>query len=126
MNKTAITTKNAPKAIGAYNQGIISGNIVFVSGQLPLKPDGELIDDDPHNQTIQCLRNIEAIINEAGGNKTSIVKLTIFLKNLKAFPSVNEAFEEFFKGTDFPARSTIEVSALPKNSDMEIEAIAVL
>lgn len=119
-----LATDKAPKAVGPYNQGISAGDTIYVSGQLPLTREGEFIDEYIYNQTIQCLRNIEAIVNAGGGSRRSILKVTIYLKDIKDFPQVNEAYGEFFNGIQYPARTTVEVSALPKNAKIEIDAVA--
>ena len=123
--KKIIKTNKAPQAIGPYNQAIISSQFIFVSGQIPLDQDGKLVSDDIQRQTLQCLNNIESILKEIKIDKSNIVKTTIFLQNIEDFLTVNEVYANFFKGTLYPARSTIEVSRLPKDVKIEIEAIAV-
>lgn len=122
--KNAISTPNAPKAIGPYEQAIMVNGTVYVSGQLPLMGDNELISDHLYDQTLQSLRNIEAILHEAGLKKENIVKLTVFLTKIKEFDEVNLAFKDFFKTLPYPARSTVEVCKLPLGVGIEIDAIA--
>ncbi|MDU5912657.1 MAG: RidA family protein [Anaerococcus vaginalis] len=121
-----IETKNAPGAVGAYSQGIVSNGFVYSSGQLPLVPEtGELISDDVKKATRQSLENVKAIIEAGGSSLEKIVKVNIFLDDVNDFAAVNEAYAEFF-GDHKPARSCVEVGKLPKNGLLEIEAIAEL
>ncbi len=121
-----IVTKNAPAAIGPYSQGVTAGKFVFVSGQLPLDPaTGVFPEGGIKVLTAQSLKNIEAIIHEAGGSLENVVKTSIFVTDLKQFAEVNEAYGEFF-GDIPPARSCVEVAALPKGASIEIEAIAYI
>ena len=124
MNKV-LATKNAPAAIGPYSQGIQAGNLVFVSGQLAIIPEtGALCTGSITEQTRQAMHNIEAILAEAGCTLADVVKTTIFLKDLSNFAEVNAAYGEFFP-TAAPARGCVQVAKLPKDADLEIEAIAV-
>ncbi len=119
----AISTDNAPKAIGPYSQAIRAGNFLYVSGQLPINPkSGVFISNEIEDQTKQCLANIENIIIAAGFTKRDIVKCTVYMLNLDNFQSMNLAYQLFF-GDQKPARVTIEVSRLPKESLIEIDAI---
>ncbi|KXA00472.1 MAG: RidA family protein [Anaerococcus sp.] len=121
-----IETKNAPGAVGAYSQGIVSNGFVYSSGQLPLVPEtGELISDDVKKATRQSLENVKAIIEAGGSSLEKIVKVNIFLDDVNDFAAVNEVYAEFF-GDHKPARSCVEVGKLPKNGLLEIEAIAEL
>ncbi|WP_058990083.1 RidA family protein [Anaerococcus rubeinfantis] len=121
-----IETKNAPGAVGAYSQGIVSNGFVYSSGQLPLVPEtGELISDDVKKATRQSLENVKAIVEAGGSSVEKIVKVNIFLDDVNDFAAVNEAYAEFF-GDHKPARSCVEVGKLPKNGLLEIEAIAEL
>ena len=123
MNQV-LETKNAPAAIGPYSQGIAAGSMVFVSGQLPIVPEtGELHPDDIGEQTAQSMRNIAAILQEAGCTLKDVVKTTIFLKDLSDFAQVNAAYAAFFP-ENAPARACVQVAKLPKDARMEIEAIA--
>ena len=121
-----IETKNAPGAVGAYSQGIVTNGFVYSSGQLPLVPEtGELISDDIKKATKQSLENVKAIIEEGGSSLEKIVKVNIFLDDVNDFAAVNEVYAEFF-GDHKPARSCVEVGKLPKGGLLEIEAIAEL
>ena len=121
-----IETKNAPGAVGAYSQGIVSNGFVYSSGQLPLVPEtGELISNDVKKATKQSLENVKAIVEAGGSSVEKIVKVNIFLDDVNDFAEVNEAYAEFF-GDHKPARSCVEVGKLPKNGLLEIEAIAEL
>jgi len=123
--KSAISTQHAPAAIGPYSQAIAFNGMLYLSGQIPLNPEsGELAGEDIESQTQQVLKNIDAILTAAGTSKHHIVKTTIFITNMNHFAQVNALYESYLSGTVFPARSTIEVSALPKGSLVEIELIA--
>ncbi|MBV9576084.1 MAG: RidA family protein [Gammaproteobacteria bacterium] len=124
--KQAIQTLNAPAAIGVYSQAIQQGNTVYFSGQIPLDPNTmTLVSDDFAKQALQVFANLKAVSEAAGGSLETIVKLTIFLTDLASFPIMNEVMMQFFK-KPYPARSTIQVSALPKAAQIEVEAIMVL
>lgn len=119
-----ISTKNAPAAIGAYSQAILSDDIIFTSGQLPIDPEtGKMVENDIKKQTIQSLDNLKFILSEADSDFNNIIKITVFLSDLNNFSEVNNIYSEYFDDEP-PARSCIEVSKLPKNSLIEIEAIA--
>ena len=125
-NKEAIKTASAPEAIGPYSQAIKSGSLVFLSGQIPLIPQTmEIVEGDIAAQTHQVFKNLKEVTNAAGGGLGDIVKLTIFMTKLKNFEIVNEIMKHYFQ-EPFPARATIEVSALPKAVSIEIEAIMTL
>ena len=119
----SIETNKSPKAVGPYSQGIISGNTLYVSGQLPYDVDGN-ISNDIRKQTTQCLTNIKNIVEEAGFSMSDAVKMTIFVKDLSEFSKINEEYAKFFK-EPFPARSCVEVSSIPKNASIEIDGIFV-
>ncbi|UCF09903.1 MAG: hypothetical protein JSW65_07550 [Candidatus Bipolaricaulota bacterium] len=121
--RTALQTSAAPAAIGPYSQGILCDGWVFTSGQLPITADGELVADDLAAATKSALANVRAVLEAAGSSLGDVVKVTIYLTDLEAFSAVNEAYETFFPSPP-PARSCIEVSALPKGAPIEIEAIA--
>ena len=122
MNK-AISTNNAPQAVGPYSQAIQAGNLLFISGQLPFVPATMTqVSQEIKAQTQQCLDNVLAIASAAGYQKTDIVKCVVFLKNMNQFGEMNQVYAAFF-GDHKPARSTIEVARLPKDVDIEIEAI---
>ena len=118
-----IKTLEAPAAIGPYSQAIKANGFLFVSGQIPLTPNGELAGDDIKAQTKQVLKNLKAILKEADLSLKDAVKTTIFLKNMDDFSIVNEIYAQAFKEHK-PARSTIEISKLPKDVLIEIELIA--
>ena len=123
MNKI-LNTPNAPAAIGPYSQGVQCGSMVFVSGQLPFVPStGELLAGSVGDMTRQCMKNIEAILAEAGCTLADVVKTTIFLKDLNDFAEVNAAYAAFFPG-NAPARACVQVAKLPRDARVEIEAIA--
>ena len=119
-----IHTDKAPGAIGPYSQGIKAGGLVFVSGCIPIDPEsGAMCPGDIQDKTRRCIKNLEAILLEAGSSLDKVVKTTVFVKNLGKFAQINAAYAEFFK-TNPPARSCVEVAALPKGAEIEIEAIA--
>ena len=120
-----INTKNAPQAIGPYSQAKIVGNLIFTSGQIPLKTDGTIISNDFESECIQVLDNIKEILKASGSNMENIIKLTVYLTDLSKFDILNNVFNKYFKDS-LPARSTIEVSKLPKDSRVEIEAIGLI
>ena len=121
--KKPIFTNNAPKAIGPYSQAIQWGDVVFVSGQIPLIPSsGELNNKTFNDQASQVIDNLEAICKEAGGDLNNILKLTIYLTDLTKFDAVNEIMSKRFS-EPFPARATVEISKLPKGVDIEMDAI---
>lgn len=125
MSKTAIKTEKAPKAIGPYSAGIQTGKFIYTAGQLGLVPStGELV-NGVEEQTRQALENIRGILEAAGASMDNIVKTTVFLQDMKDFPTMNTIYATFFGDTP-PARSTIQVAGLPKGGLVEIEAIAVL
>lgn len=119
----AVSTTEAPEAVGPYSQGIAVGDLVFISGQLPVDPaTGHFVDGDIRAMTHQCLKNIAAVAAAAGTGLDKAVKLTVFLTDMADFGAVNEVYAQYFPAT-FPARSAVQVAGLPKNADIEIEAI---
>lgn len=120
-----IQTPNAPAAIGPYSQAIAVGDLLYTSGQIPLRADGTLNDDDIIAQTTQVLSNLKAVIEAAGSSMNKVVKTTVFLKNLDDFVAMNKVYGEAF-GTHSPARSTVQVAKLPRDVLVEIEAIVSL
>lgn len=122
-----ISTEHAPAAIGPYVQAVDLGNMVLTSGQIPVCPKTGQVADNITDQTRQSLANVKAIIEAAGLQVADIVKTTVFVKDLNEFTTVNAAYEAFFKENNapFPARSCVEVARLPKDVQIEIEAIAV-
>ena len=124
--KKLIFTNKAPEALGPYSQAIQWGDIVFISGQIPLIPSsGDLNNSTFHDQAIQVIDNLEVICIEAGGSLDNILKLTIFLTDLAKFDEVNQIMSKRFS-EPFPARATIEISKLPKGVDIEMDAILAL
>lgn len=122
--KEIICTDMAPKAIGPYSQGIKIGELIFTSGQLPMDPlTGEMETKDIKRATELCVKNVEGILKEKGSSLNKIIKTTIFVKDMAMFAEVNEAYGKFFTENP-PARSCFEVSKLPKDALIEIEAIA--
>jgi len=121
--REVIHTEKAPKAIGPYSQGVKAGQFLFVSGQIPVNPQtGELVTGDIQVQTKQVMENVKAIVEEAGCKLTDVVKTTIFLKDMNQFSLVNETYGGYFP-VNPPARACIEIARLPKDVDVEIEAI---
>ena len=126
MNKTVISSANAPAAIGPYSPALAAeGKLVFISGQLPIDPAVGAFPEGVQAQTRQSLTNLRALLNEAGGDMKNIVKTTVFLKDMNDFGAMNEVYATFFTG-EYPARSAVEVARLPKDALVEIEAIAVI
>ena len=124
MTIMSIESTNAPKAIGPYSQGVILGDLVFCSGQIPIVPaTGQLVPGGIDEQTHQVLRNLGAVLQSASCNYTHVVKTSIYLKDLSQFKRVNEIYAGYFV-QPFPARVTVEVSRLPMDADIEIDAIA--
>lgn len=122
--KRVIATNEAPPGVGPYSQGTMDGNLVFTAGQVPLTADGELLDDEPIEvQTRQALENVKAILEEEGITMQSVLKVTVYLDDIRNFEAMNDAYAEYFRDNP-PARSAVEVSALPKGVGVEIEAIA--
>ena len=123
MSKEAIHSDHAPAAIGTYSQAIRSGNIVFLSGQIPLNPQTmELVDGDFEARARQVFENLKAVAEAAGGDLDQVVKLTIFLTDLDNFAAVNNVMEDYFD-PPYPARAAIGVASLPKGADVEADAI---
>ena len=122
-NKIVIKTDKAPKAIGPYSQAIKLDKLIFTSGQIPLNPrTGNIISDNFEDQAVQVLKNIKGILLEESLSINHIIKLTVYITDLTNFDKLNSIFENFFSG-DYPSRSVVQVSKLPKNSQIEIEAI---
>lgn len=129
MQRTKISTSNAPAAIGPYNQAIRYGQFVFTSGQIALDPaTGELVGDDVQTQTHRVFQNVQAVLNSAGTSLTSVVKTTVFLTRMSDFQAMNTVYATYFDGSDvlMPARTTVAVAELPRNALVEIECIALV
>ncbi|HSD70853.1 MAG TPA: RidA family protein [Woeseiaceae bacterium] len=126
MNKTPVHSKQAPKAIGTYSQGIRSGNLVFLSGQIPLDPvTMEIVSGDFEARARQVFMNLQAVAKASGGDIDDVVKVTVYLTDLGNFATVNKVMSEFFR-EPYPARAALGVASLPKGADVEAEAILVL
>ena len=126
MKKSIISTDKAPAAIGPYSQAIQIGDLLFVSGQVPIDPStGAIVEGDIKAQAQQSLNNLKAILNAAGTNMGAVVKTTVFLADMNDFAAMNEVYAQFFQ-EPFPARSAVQVGRLPKDAKVEIEAIAQL
>ncbi|MFI3200322.1 MAG: RidA family protein [Eubacteriales bacterium] len=120
-----ISTKKAPKAIGPYSQGIIAGDFLFASGQIPMNPEsGEVVGNDVVEQAGQVMKNIEGVLDEAGVDFTKVVKTTCFLADMSDFATFNQVYKKYF--TENPARSCVAVKELPKQVLCEVEVIAYL
>ena len=127
IDKTAIATKDAPAAIGPYTQAIRTGDLVFTSGQVSLDPaTGQLVSGGIADQTERVLANLRAVLSAAGLSFANVVKTTVFLKDMRDFAAMNEVYARAFAGEGVvaPARSTVQVAALPKDALVEIECIA--
>jgi len=121
-----IHTKNAPEAVGTYNQAVSASGFLYTSGQIAINPaSGKIEATDTKSQTVQVLHNIQAILTAKNLGLVNIVKLNVFLKDLNDFSDLNDVFKDFFKDTNYPARSTIEVAGLPLGARVEIDCIAV-
>ena len=127
MERTVVSTPNAPAAIGPYSQGIVAqGTMIFTAGQVGFDPaSGAFVAGDVKAQTRRALENVKAILEKGGATLQSVVKTTVFLKEMGEFAAMNEVYAEFFPAPA-PARSTVEVSRLPRDARVEIEAIAVV
>ena len=125
MSKQVINADRAPAPIGPYNQSVMAGGFLFISGQIALNPtSGEFIKCDIKTEAHQCMRNLEEILSEAKVTFEHVVKTTIFITDMNLFAEINEVYSGYFKG-DFPARETVAVKALPKGANVEISMIAV-
>jgi len=126
MPKKIINTSNAPEPIGPYSQSVMTGNLLFVSGQVAINPaTGNVEATDITGETDQVMKNLQAILSEAGMNFSNVVKTTIFLSDMSLFTTVNTIYAGYFE-KDFPARETVAVKGLPKNVNVEISVIASL
>ncbi|KSU87123.1 RidA family protein [Priestia flexa] len=120
-----VQTKQAPQAIGPYSQGIVVNNLFYSSGQIPLRPDGTLVEGDIKTQTEQVFQNLKAVLEEAGASLNTVVKATVFIKDMDNFADLNEVYAQYF-GDHKPARSCVEVARLPKDVLVEIEVVALV
>ena len=125
--KKIITTPNAPAPIGPYNQAVLSGNTLYISGQTPIDPStGNLVSGSIEEETLQVMKNLEAILTAAGATFESVVKASIFVKDMHQFKAINGLYGSFFNAATAPARETIEVANLPMFVNVEISMIAVI
>ena len=123
--KKIINTERAPEPIGPYNQAVKSGHQLYTSGQIPIDPTtGEMVSGGIREQTIQVLENLKAVLEAAGSTLDDTIKTTVFLADMADFPELNTIYAEYFGEDNAPARSTVQVAALPKGALVEIEAIA--
>lgn len=126
MEKEIVITENAPAPIGPYNQAVIAGNMLFISGQIGLVPGTEtLINTSIKEETEQVMQNLQSILIASGATFNQVVKTTIFLSGMEHFSAVNEVYGKYFTG-DYPARETVAVKGLPRNVNVEISMIAAL
>jgi 2-iminobutanoate/2-iminopropanoate deaminase len=124
--KEIINTPNAPAPIGPYNQAVLSGNTLYISGQIPMDPvSNALISGDIQKETHQCMENLKAILEAAGMGFEQVVKASIFVKDMNQFSQINEAYGQYFDPSTAPARETVEVANLPKFVNVEISMIAI-
>jgi 2-iminobutanoate/2-iminopropanoate deaminase len=121
--KNRIQTKNAPQAIGPYSQAVQLDGWIFTSGQIPLTPEGNLVGETIEEQTHQVIKNIKAVLEEAGATLHDVVKTTVFIQDMNQFATINEIYSQYF-GDHAPARSCVEVARLPKDVLIEMEVIA--
>ncbi len=122
--KEIISTENAPGAIGPYSQAVKTGNMVFVSGQIPIDPaTGQFVSEDVAEQTDQVFKNLRAVLEAAGSSLEKVVKTTVFLADMNDFAAMNEVYGKYFT-VDYPARATVQAARLPRDARVEIEAIA--
>ncbi len=123
-SKQVIKTTNASLPVGPYNQGMVIGNLIYTAGQIPLDKAGNMVAGGIKEQTKQVLENVKAVI-EAGGSKLdNVIKATVFMKDLNDFAGMNEVYGQYFKAENAPARTTIQVARIPKDSLVEIEVVA--
>ena len=125
MSKEIVLSKNAPAPVGPYSQAVLANRLIFTAGQIPLDPvTGQLVQGDIKEQTRRVLENLRGILEEAGSNLDKALKVTIYLKDMNDFAGMNEVYASFFANTSFPARTTVEVSRLPRDARVEIDVIA--
>lgn len=127
MDKKIVKAKGAPAPVGPYNQAVVIGNLVYTAGQIPLDPvSGQMVGTNAGEQAQQVLKNLKAVLEAAGSSLPEVVKTTVFLKDLNDFNAMNEVYAKYFDAATAPARSTIQVARLPKDSLVEIEAVATV
>ncbi|SFB22734.1 MULTISPECIES: RidA family protein [unclassified Bacillus (in: firmicutes)] len=120
-----VQTVHAPAAIGPYSQGIVVNNMFYSSGQIPLTAEGTMVEGDVKAQTHQVFKNLQAVLTAAGASFETVVKATVFIKNMDDFGAINEVYGEYF-ASHKPARSCVEVARLPKDAEVEIEVVALV
>jgi len=121
-----VQTEGAPAAIGPYSQAIVHGGLIYTAGQIPLDPaTGEIVGGDVRDHTVRVLENLDAVLRAAGGSLRSVIKTTVFLRDLNDFAAMNEVYARYF-GEHRPARSTVQVARLPRDSTVEIEVVAAV
>ncbi len=125
MSSTEIKTDRAPQAIGPYSQGIQAGNMVFTSGQIPVDPATGAVAQGAEQQAAQALENVRAVLAAAGASLSDVVKTTVFIRDMNDFAKINEVYARYFTAP-YPARSCVEVSRLPKDVLIEVEAVAAV
>lgn len=126
MMKKILSTDQAPQAIGPYSQGVDTGNLLFLSGQIPICPEkGDIVATDIEGQTKQSLENVKAVLASAGCTMDNVVKTTVFLKDIADFGKMNEVYATYFSEGNYPSRSAVQVGALPKGALVEIEVVAL-
>ncbi|GGP03016.1 reactive intermediate/imine deaminase [Cloacibacterium rupense] len=124
MSKKIISTSNAPAAIGPYSQANFINGVLYISGQIPIDPISGNLEDGIEKETHQVMKNLKAILEEAGMSFSNVVKATIFLKSMDDFAAMNEVYASYLDANNYPARETVQVSCLPKNVSVEISMIA--
>ena len=124
MSKKIISTTNAPAAIGPYSQANFINGVLYISGQIPINPATGELEDGIEKETHQVMKNLKAILEEAGLTFSNVVKATIFLKNMDDFAAMNQIYASYLDENSYPARETVQVSCLPKNVSVEISMIA--
>lgn len=123
--KNVISTDEAPEAVGAYSQGIATDDLVFTAGQIPMTPDGEMVEGTVAEQTDRALKNVAAVLEAGGSSLGDAVKVTVFLSDIEDFDEMNSTYKSFFDDEP-PARSAVEVGEVPKGAAVEIEAVGAL
>lgn len=126
MSKKIIKTDKANLPVGPYNQGVSIGNLVYTAGQIPLDKQGNMVPGGIKEQTEQVIANLIAVLEHAGSSLDKVVKATVFMKDLNDFAGMNEVYAKYFKAENAPARSTLQVARIPKDSLVEIEVVAYI
>lgn len=125
-SKKIIKTPNASLPVGPYNQAVATGSLIYTAGQIPLDKSGNMVAGTIKEQTTQVLENVKAVIEAGGSSLEKVIKATVFLKDLNDFAGMNEVYAQYFKAETAPARTTIQVARIPKDSLVEIEVVAVI